>query len=371
MWRLSDELLRDFEKALELSYRNVVELAKSIDYRWRDLPAPEACSVCGVDGSRGIEKLSGVVFYIISTTSVGNEVREMHELTTLKPHIHVDERIRLHMHTSEFRLGSLAEEEIVLMDGTLRGAMIRPPAYIDKDFHTALSNLYDIEGVVEDFVMVLDRWFDEITKDVMSGVARKNYLLTRTEYFNKIEAGCRKGKESDVDNLMILMEYVEYLHSLDRLLEKNVVFVAKSFYTNEFTANMSITDSAVLDYLAIEQFGEEKAGYIPFKPELRKTLPWYAKKFENLKTDIYGAFVRFIDGGSIYLLESPHPIDEELIAKLCSLEADGYLIPLIHAHRHAEIKRREMRNIMNAMLSAINPKYSFLLKKGREALERF
>jgi NurA-like 5'-3' nuclease len=370
MWRLSDELLEDFERSLEESYSKVVSLAKAIKHRWRELPEPEKCSVCGVDGSRGVEKLSGLVFYIISAASVGEEIREMHEVTTLKPHMHIDERIRLHMHTSEYRLGCVAEEEIVLMDGTLRGAIIRPPAYLDRDVYETLSKLYDLEGVIDDFVEVLDRWYEEIAQDTLEGKARKNYLLTRTDYFERIERGCRKGEEGDVDNLKILMEYVEYLHALNRLLEKNAVFVAKSFYTSEFTSNLSITDAAVLDYLAREQFGEEKAGFIQFKPTLQKSLPWYARKFRRLdKAEIYGAFVRFADGGNIYLLESTQPIDEETVAKLCSFEVEGYLIPLIHAHRHAEIKKKELKTIMNAMLSATDPKYSFLLKRGRGVLE--
>lgn len=370
MWRLSDELLRDFERTLEESYSSVVNIARSIEQRWKALPEPESCTICGVDGSRGVERLSGLVFYIVSAASVGEDIREMHEVTTLRPHIHIDERIRLHMHTSEYRLGSIAEEDIVLMDGTLRGAIIRPPAYLTRDVYTALSKLYDLEGVIEDFVEVLDRWYGEITEDVRRGAARKNYLLTRSEYFDRIEMGCRKGGEGDRDNLMILMEYIEYLHALNRLLERNVVFVAKSFYTSEFTANSSITDSAVLDYLAREQFGEEKAGFIQFKPVLQKSLPWYSRKFKNLdKAEVYGAFVRFADGGNIYMLESTKSIEEDTIAKLCNYEVEGYLIPLIHAHRHAEIKRRELKTIISAMLSATDPKYSFLLKRGRDVLE--
>ncbi|WP_290597119.1 MULTISPECIES: DNA double-strand break repair nuclease NurA [unclassified Archaeoglobus] len=371
MWRLSDELLSEFERNLEESYNSVVNIARNIKHRWRDLPEPQPCSVCGVDGSRGLERLSGIVFYVISAASVGEDIREIHEVSTLRPHVHIEERVRLHMHISEFRLGSLAEEEIVLMDGTLRGAIIRPPAYIDRDIYTTLSELYDLDGLIDDFIMVLDRWYGEIAEDVIKGVARKDYLLTRSEYFDKIERGCRKGKIEDKNNLMILMEYIEYLHALNRLLEKDVVFVAKSFYTNEFTPNSFITDAAVLDFMAREQFGEERAGFIHFKPDLRKSLPWYAKKFNNLtKTEIFGAFVRFADGANIYMLESSKPIEEETIAKLCSFEAEGYLIPLIHAHRHAEIKRKELKNIMSAMLSAVDPKYSFLLKRGREPLER-
>lgn len=369
MWRLSDELFEEFESTLESSYRDVVDIAESIKHRWLELPEQQPCEACGVDGSRGVERLSGIVFYIISAASVGSDVREIHEITTLKPHMHIDERVRLHMHTSEYRLGSLADEEIVLMDGTLRGAIIRPPAYIDREMYSQLSQIYNLDDLIGDFVMVLEGWYKEMAEDVRAGRARKNYLLTRTEYFDRIEMGCRKGEGSDKDNLMILLEYIEYLHALDKLLEKQPIFVAKSFYTNEFTRNSAITDSAVLDYLARQQFGEEKAGYIPFKPKLEKSLPWYARRFRSVdKAEIYGAFVRFADSASIYMIETTKPVDDELVAKLCSLEGDGYLIPLIHAHRQAEIKRKELRGIMSAMLNALDPKYSFLLKRGRDPL---
>lgn len=371
MWRLSDALLDEFEKVLEESYQSVVSIAKGINHSWNPLPETKKCSVCGVDGSRGLERLSGLVFYIISAAAVGEDTREMHEVSVLKPHVHIEERVRLHMHTSEFRLGSLAEEEVILMDGTLRGAIIRPPAYLGADVYESLTKVYELDSFIDDFLLVLEEWYGEISEDVVKGRARKNYLLTRSEYFDKIERGCRKREGEDRSNLMILAEYLEYLHALDKLLEKNVVFVAKSFYTSEYTANSSITDSAVLDYLAREQFGEEVAGYIKFKPDLKKALPWYAKRFKRVeKAEIYGAFVRFADGGNIYMLESTKQLDEELIGKICSCEAEGYLLPLIHAHRMAEIKHRETKTIVTAMLAAVDPKYSFLLKKGRDVLER-
>ncbi len=372
MWRLSDSLLREFERMLEDSYESVKRIAKKIECKWLELPEAKSCKACGVDGSRGVEKLSGVVFYVVSSVAVGSDVLEMHEVTMLKPYRHIDERIRLHMQISEFRLGSMCDEEIVLMDGTLSGAVIRPPAFISEDIQDkmgALRKVYELDEMIEDFVLALDEWCAEIEEDVKAGRAKKNYLLTRTEYFDGMERGYRRGEESMKEDLRILFEYIEYLHSLNKLLEKDVIFVAKSFYTSEFSRNSAITDAAVLDYLAIEQFGCEKAAYIPFKQNVKKSLP-FAKHFPNIVgAEINAAFVRFADFGSIYLLESLKTIDDDVIAKLRSLEVSGYLLPLIHAHKYAEIKRRELRELMRSLLNATDPKYSFLLKKGREVLE--
>jgi len=372
MWRLSDELLKGFEKMLEESYEATKRVAEELNCRWEELPDAEPCDAFGVDGSRGVEKFSGVVFYAISSVAVGSDVLEMHEVTTLRPYRHIDDRIRLHMQTSEFRIGSMAEAEMVLMDGTLSGAVIRPPAYISDDIRDNLGRLrlmYDLDEMIDDFVFALDTWYGEIAADVAQGRARGNYLLTRTEYFDKMERGYRRG-ESFKEDLTILFEYLEYLHALNRLLEKHVIFVAKSFYTSEFSKNAAISDAAVLDYLAVKQFGEERAAYLPFKYEMKKALP-FAKYFPNVsRADIHAAFVRFADFGSIYLLESPRKIDRKVLAKLKSLEVDGYLLPLIHAHRYAEIKKRELRNMMITLLNATDPKFSFLLKGGRGVLER-
>ena len=86
--------------------------------------------------------------------------------------------------------------------------------------------------------------------------------------------------------------------------------------------------------------------------------------------NINAAFVRFVDYGNIYLVESNRRIDEELMGMLLSLEAGGYLLPLIHAHRYAEIKRKELKRIILNLISAMSdPRYRLLLKKSRDILE--
>ncbi len=371
MWRLSDSLFAQFEGMLEESYKAVKKIAEQLKCRWQILPDPEPCSACGVDGSRGVERLSGVVFYAISGVSVGKRILEMHEVTMLKPYKHIDERIRLHMHTSEFRLGAMSEGDVILMDGTLTGAIIRPPAYVGE-FEKKLEELrraYYLNEMIDDFIFVLDNWFSMLEERVKSGKGRLNTLFTRTERFDKMEIGYRKGTGKYKEDVTVLFEYIEYLHALNRLLEKNVVFVAKSFYTSEFSKNAAITDTAVLEYLARKQFGDEKAAYIKFSQKVDKSVP-FIEYFDNIrKIEVNSAFVRFADYANIYLIETPLEINLDLLAKLRGLEIEGYLLPLIHAHRYAEIKRKELKSMMQTLINATDPKYSFLLKKGRGVLE--
>lgn len=368
MWLLSDEILEKISRDLSELYERAERAAERIEGKWIEMPESIECSACGVDGSRGVERLSGAVLYSISAVSVGDEIREMGEITTLRPHTNVEERIRLHMHTSEFRLGSLAEDELVLIDGSLRGAFVRPAAFTDDP--SKLRECYELECFVEDFLEVLDRQIEVLETDLRRGMAKKNYLLTREELFRRMEEGYRRGKGS-IEDLMILFEYIEYLHALNRLLEKNAVFFAKTFYTHEF--DEEVTDVAVLHLSSLKQFGCAKQAYFPFRARINKTLPWFVKefrdRFENLFKDFNSAFVRFEEGGNIYMIETPLKIDDELIGKLKSLEVHGYPLPLIHAHRLAKIKRAEMKKAMESLFASVESRFDFLLRSGRDVIE--
>lgn len=368
MWLLSDEILDKLSKDLSELYERAERAVEKIDGKWKEMPEGIECSACGVDGSRSIERLSGVVLYSVSAVSVGNDIREMSEITTLRPHTNVEDRIRLHMHTSEFRIGSFAEEELVLIDGSLRGAFIRPPAYTDDP--SKLRESYELENLVDDFLEVLERHFEILERDLKEGKAKKNYLLTREKVFRDMEEGYRKA-EQNIEDLMILFEYIEYLHALNKLLEKNAVFLAKSFYTHEF--DEEVCDTVILHLASLKQLGSEKSGYFPFKPKINKTLPWFVKEFKdrfrNLFKDFNSAFVRFEDGGNIYMIESLQKIDDELLARLRSLEVNGYPLPLIHAHRLAKIKKVEMKRAMESIFASLSTKFEFLLRSGRDVLE--
>lgn len=367
LWKLSDEILDNLEKEIVDICRRAEELSKKID-NWRELPNAIDCTACGVDGSRGVERLSSAVIYAISAIGVGRELKEMSEITTLRPHLNIEERIRLHMHTSEFRIGCFAEEEIVLIDGSLRGALIRPASYPD-DVNKLYAN-YELENFVEDFLEVLEEHLKNVEKDVARGIAKKNFLLTRTETFRKMEQGYRIGKKR-LEELMILAEYIEYLHALNRLLDKQVLFLAKSFYTHEF--DPEVCDAAIVDAFALKNFGFLKSGYLTFKPSMNKSLPWFVqenrKAFKNIFKHVNSALIRLEDHTNIYLLETTEKIDDEIISKLKGLEVDGYPLPLLQAHKIVKIKREELRKIITSIVSGLSSEFAQLLRSGRDIVE--
>lgn len=384
MWRLSDTLVEEFTKTLEESMnaiKKAVESLKGEKEFWREMPEPVKCRGYGVDGSRGAERRSGVVAYAVSGVAVGEDILEMHDVAAMKTYKHVNERIRLHMALMELRAGAMVDDaEIVLMDGTLSGTVIRPPAYVtDNRTYPMVASLYDFDNLVDDFVEVLDNhWWVEIERDVRKGITQRPSLLSRSPYFDKFEEGYRTGKKDDKDNLRVLLEYVEYLHAFNKLFDKDwtVVSVAKTFYTNEFVDIPGLMDAPVLEMLAYDQFEEERAAYVFFNyRKIDKRIPRLAQRFNNVKTlldRLRAAYARFTDFGNIYLLESNYRIDDDLMSKLMSLEADGYILPLIYAHKHAEIKKRELKKNISALLDAAissNPEYRLLLKYGRSPLE--
>lgn len=270
------------------------------------------------------------------------------------------------------------EADVVLMDGTLSGYIIRPPAYVtDNKTYASVASTYDFDNLIEDFIEALDSWWVEIENDIKKGRSQRSSLLSRTPYFDELEDRYRIGGEGDKDNLRVLLEYVEYLHALDRLLDnaRAVVSVAKTFYKNEFVDLAGITDCPVLEFLAYEQFGEERAAYIPFiYRKIDKRVPALAQYFSNVRgllDELKASYVRFVDFGNIYLIESNCEIDDELMAKIVSQESDGYLLPLIYAHKYAEIKRGEMKTLVSSLLNTSvvdNPEYRLLLKYGRGPL---
>ncbi|HDN83104.1 MAG TPA: hypothetical protein ENG50_01930 [Candidatus Altiarchaeales archaeon] len=382
MWRLSDTVAEEFKKSMDEILEAIKEYAAKLsdEVKWKELPQPIECVAYGVDGSVGSERRSGVVVYAVSGVATGDTILEMHDIATMKTYKHIDERLKLHMALMELRSGAMVEDaEIVLMDGTLSGYIIRPPAYVtDNRTYSSLVNKYDFDNLIQEFLEALEEWWIKLEKDVKKGSYRGSTLLSRSPKFDKLERRYRIESDECKDDLRVLLEYVEYLHALDKLLDSDqiIVSVAKTFYKNEFIDIPGITDCPLLEFLAYEQFGKEKAAYIPFKyRKIDKKLPRVAEYFDNVKIlldNLKACYARFTDFGNIYLLESNKEIDDELIAKIISLEADGYLLPLIYAHKHAEIKRKELKTLISALLNSVvanHPEYRLLLKYGREPLE--
>lgn len=378
MWRLSDDLVREAEQAMkeicDMAKKHVESLADHL--KWIELPEPERCVAFGIDGSKSDDKRCGVVIYAVSGIAAGSTILELHDVAVMKSYKHIDERIRLHMTIMEFRIEAMVDDaDLILFDGTLSGDLIRSPAYIDGTSEDVIRK-YEFENLVDDFLEKLDEWWIELKECVKGGKTQRTTLLSRTKFFDELEKKYRKDKEGSKDNLRILLEYIEYLQAFDTLLGKDtpIVSIAKTFYKDEF-APSGICDYPILDLLAYKQFGKRKAAYLPFKyTKIDKRIPRFAKRFANvseLLDKLCASYVRFTDSGNIYLLESNHEIDDDLMAKIVSLESEGYLIPLKQAHNLVKIKKKEMKLIVTSILNALssNPEFSILLRSGRGPLE--
>ncbi len=356
MRRLSDEIMEDLPRRLEGILREVEDSISSFKerFRWEELPKAESCKAYGVDGSRSMEKRCGVVVYAVSSVGVGDEILELHDLSVVEPIKHVDKRVEMHMQTNEARIG-IFSDGLVLLDGALSNVLFM----IGKPKLTELLGIEFKEeklGVLKDFVNELDEWIENLREGVEKGLYQRNTLLSRY-------------KED-----RILFEFVEFLHAYDRLLDKEVVSIAKNVYESRLSLKNRITDQALVDYLVSKEFGFEKSGYYRFKYEFEGVEYEIVEEleFRNLKRlRLYPCYVRFRDYGNVYLLESNVDV-KDVLPKVVGLEVDGYPFPLIHAHRYAEIKRAEMRAMMDVVMNSLakRPEFRILLKYPRNVLER-
>ncbi len=365
MRRLSDLIAFEFPKKLEEILSNVERSISALSdhFDWKELPKPKVCKAFGVDGSRSVEKRCGAVVYAVSSVGVGDKILELHDLSVVEPFKHIEKRVELHMQTNEARIGLFADG-LVILDGALSNLLflIKKPKVTELYQVEVAQNLNDRNlKIMKDFKNELDDWVESLREDVIRGLSQRKTLLSR-------------DKESDV---RILLEFVEFLHAYDKLLEKDVVSIAKNVYESRLFKDMEymMSDQAVVDYFVAKEFGFEKAGYFEFSYEIKEgdskiRMLIDELGFKNLKKlKVNPCYIRFRDYGNVYLVESNVEL-REVLPKIMSLEAEGYVFPLIHAHRYAEIKRREMRAMMIALMNSLadRPEFRILLKHPRSPL---
>ncbi len=108
-YRLLDrESVREIEKKLLKGYNEALEKLQRIE--WRELPERRRSRVYAIDGSQGKQRLSGTIFYAVSSYAFGNgpAYRLIYANAMLYNHGISDQIIRLQMETLENKLGFLA-----------------------------------------------------------------------------------------------------------------------------------------------------------------------------------------------------------------------------------------------------------------------
>ncbi len=416
------ELLQEELEEAERVLRGKIE--------WRELPERKPSRVYAVDGSQGKQRLSGTIIYTVSSFAFGNgpSARMIHTNAMLYNQGISDQIIRLQMETLENKIGALVgDEHMILMDGTLTGSLTRPPVYPEsvRGITTITETLGDekLEELVDGFVERLDRHYEELSlqleekRELREGVILADEALDDyAEYYRAMEGkpvtnydGVFKmlreaikagtlmeiaerieeyGEEKKLsvedarNSIHVVLGYIEYLYSLERLLQKDLIYIAKSFYNRKITERLGIkaVDVPFLDAYLRKTFGEEKPGYYIITQggrAISHRIPRALRKHFRL-VDRYiaegvpMAYIRTMRGGVIYLLQSNRKIDDELLARLLWHESNGYIRPLQKAHEGVKIEQKLFKAELEALLNHLkrkNPDLRVFLKYGRSPLE--
>nr|WP_240921929.1 DNA double-strand break repair nuclease NurA [Thermococcus sp. ES12] len=434
-YRLIDRASVDrIKEMLQRGYAEAQGKLREIE--WRELPERRKSRVYAIDGSQGKQRLSGTIFYAVSSYAFGNgpAYRLVYTNAMLYNQGISDQIIRLQMETLENKLGFLAAKlgnvDYVMMDGTLTGSLTRPPVYPEsvRGITTIKSALGEerLEELMERFIEELGEHYDELERKLRAGnrvngdvILADRVLEDYAEYYTAMEGReiinydgafreIRKAlKEEDtvrateiLENLEeyaeskrlsiddarnavhVVLGYLEYLYSLEMLLQLNLVYVAKSFYNRKLTQKLGvdIVDVPYLDAYLRKTYGEERAGYYVITQGgkaishrmprvLRKSFPRVEHYIEN---GVPMAYIRTMKGGIIYLLQSNRTIDDDLLAEILWHEGNGYFRPLQRAHEGVKIEKKAFEAELNALLNIIKaetPELRVFLKYGRSPLE--
>lgn len=442
MYRLLDRKSVDrIKEMLERSYKEAEGKLKDIE--WRELPEERRpCRVYAIDGSQGKQRLSGTIFYAVSSYAFGNgpAYRLIYTNVMLYNQGISDQIIRLQMETLENKLGYLSAElgevDYVMMDGTLTGSLTRPPVYpesvrginalqimledefpsmiefvlekLDQNYQNLESKLkreqksYD-EAIFTESLMkdVFRKFFKNKLIAHSKGIRVRNCETAPEKVLIPLEAlekyrgrsveeaveklrkkYCREIVIEDIrEAVHVVLSYLEYLYSLEQLLNIDLIYVAKSFYTKKFAkkAGIDLPDVPYLDAYIRSRFGEEIPGYLPFPEPVKveHSLPESLREFfpkikEMSSKSIPSAYIRTMKGGVIYLLQSNKEITDDLLAEILWHESNGYFRPLQRAHEGVKIEKKafeaELRALLN-IIKAENPELRAFLKYGRSPLE--
>ncbi|WP_457753199.1 DNA double-strand break repair nuclease NurA [Thermococcus sp.] len=440
MYRLISKDQADKILNMLISELRETENVLSGKIEWKPLPEKKESKVYAVDGSQGKARLSGTIIYTVASFAFGNgkSARLVYTNAMIYNHGISDQIIRLQMETLENKLGALVgtEEHMILMDGTLTGSLTRPPVYPEsvRGITTVMETLGDkmLEDLIKDFIDRLDYHYydlsrrlkekrelyrgvilaDDVIEDysefyrAMEGKEVVNYdgalkrlrdaLRTNTPQDEIIKIAERLEEytepktltlEDAKNTIHVVLGYLEYLYSLEKLLQKELIYIAKSFYNRKITSKFGISavDVPFLDAYLLKVYGEELPGYYviydPEKTEERKRiahrLPKILRKYfptvqEFIEKGVPSAYIRTMKGGVIYLLQSNRIIDDELIGKLLWHESSGYIRPLQRAHGGVKIEQRMFKAELEALMNYLkrkNRELRVFIKYGRSPLE--
>ncbi|WP_244409559.1 DNA double-strand break repair nuclease NurA [Methanocaldococcus jannaschii] len=395
---------------VDWEFKNISSIGNIINDEvvWNELPKGVEGVLCGVDGSRGkVEFCSGIV-YGLSSYAIGKNIEKgMFELGVL-PFFKEEDRVRRLMMTLEYRLATLVSKnvDLILLDGTLSGALIMPPLLSgDTNPLTVYPDL--AEDLGWKFIKSLDNFWDEVLEN-LDGNIYDNTLLA-IKIFQKFDSTYSEYVEDIREELFaanilnsrleiacwgVYFEYIELLHSLNRLLEYDCTFIAKNFENSIITEKLkenNINVDILLDATLLNQIFRGR-GYTTLKLEdcynkkrsrrhINKICDVFGDYFkflevirENPFEMIPKTYVRFAESSPILALEVPRTNKksiEEVISLLIPYSKLGYPRYLKDAHNKAKISKKEFKKQILFMIKYISEKnrdFSLFFQSGREVL---
>ncbi len=372
--RKSGELVR------RISESSLEPLRELVEEEWRSYEprSIEPDSFSAVDGSHNTIEFKGFTLYALAGYGVGRHRSEVYErivgdIDILTPP-GISERVQLLRETAETVTAyMLGFTDIVMVDGSIRALLIHP---------RPLANYLVLEKVSQKTVEKLGEGFYEeywhMVNENLEELRGKS--LVDEPYVSKRIVREKQLYGDEDKNIVALLEYLEKLMVLRRLIEKasmdrpRLVYVSKTSRTTLYfksgwkdkLAEENKDEVPVIsDILAFTYFTHEP-GYSRPLPHTEtrsdethlKHLPSYGEleriiyRFYN-DLDYVITFIRLVEYGPVFKLEIPVPrnmvekIDIERIIRrtmdmMKGLEVNGYPYPLIEADKSSKITRQDM-----------------------------
>ncbi len=316
--------------------------AERVKELWRELPTvtdPPFDYVIGIDGSVLKFPLKPTVLFVVTAVGIPHRVkaeaskvkhREISMSGKVRPPAYIDERPIKYMETLELELAQFYSYNhrngLVMGDGSI-SMMVKcplPPRTCSK-FKHAFTQFVEEKG--EDFLLA-------DPKAVLEEIINSTDKLKNTY-------------QDDYPQLVTCFECmwkekIAYYLSITAKYNKNVIYISKSYASNEILKDDEYNDIFIID-IATKRAGIRGPGMVgPFSYTIE--LPEVGSNVEVLR-----GFVRFKKGAQVYYFEAiGFEKDEipEVLSFMSSICSKGYPVPLILAHKRAELKRTKYLKLL-------------------------
>ena len=372
--------------------------------QWHELPHDlEGRNICAVDGSRQDARLCGGILTAISANAIGKNLdMGVFEMNLFTDSYYISDRIRRLMMTMEYRTAAMVggEVDLVLMDGTLSGAIIMPSLL--SSFNNPL-NIHPKEAkeLGRLFIKSLNEFLGEMMEHTESNIHKNTLLSSKVFYdFDDDSMYVQEVREyissNDIFKCMdntthweIFLEHIEMIHALNNLLEWDCAFISKTHYeksiSNILKENEAIIEKTLNSSVINSIF--HNSGYTITKYDgdgrlhINKIFETFKEEFPQLKVvrdnpskNIIQSYCRFVNGGILLGLEVPTTNKkslEEVISLLSPYSKLGYPIYLRDAHRRAVISKKEMDTYVYSLMKSIgehDEELGVFFQNGRSVL---